>query len=132
MTSGQTQPAVAGQHDPGDEAVLDQGDYRLCHIFRVAVAADQGSPGEDRESFLFSVFGQFIPPSGLDHRFLATRRADLGQILRRAVARGEIGHDNAALALDFIYGSLWYRLIFRTGPLDYRWADQVATAIASL
>ena len=37
----------------------------------------------------------------------------------------------AALALDLIYGSLWYRLIFRTGPLDYQWADQVAAAIAS-
>jgi AcrR family transcriptional regulator len=64
-------------------------------------------------------------------RFLVTRRTDLGQILRRAVARGEINADYAALAIDLIYGSLWYRLIFRVGPLDYTWADEVAAAIAA-
>lgn len=64
-------------------------------------------------------------------RFLVTRRADLGQILRRAVARGEINGDYAALAIDLIYGSMWYRLIFRVGPLDYTWADEVAAAIAA-
>jgi Tetracyclin repressor-like, C-terminal domain len=66
--------------------------------------------------------------SGAD-RFLVTRRADLGQILQGAAARGEIDRDYA-LALDLIYGSMWYRLIFRVGALDYRWADAVAAAIA--
>lgn len=64
-------------------------------------------------------------------RFIVTRRADLGQVLERAVARGEITGGYAALAVDLIYGSLWYRLIFRVGPLDYSWADAVADAIAS-
>lgn len=64
-------------------------------------------------------------------RFIVTRRADLGQVLERAVARGEITDGYAALAVDLIYGSLWYRLIFRVGPLDYSWADAVADAIAS-
>ena len=64
-------------------------------------------------------------------RFLVTRRADLGQILQRAVARGEIDGDYAALAIDLIYGSLWYRLIFHIGPLDYTWADAVAAAVGS-
>jgi AcrR family transcriptional regulator len=62
-------------------------------------------------------------------RFLATRRADLGQILSRAAARGEITSDYATLAVDFVYGTLWYRLIFRAGPLDYTWADDLAAAI---
>lgn len=26
--------------------------------------------------------------------------------------------------------SMWYRLIFRAGPLDYAWADVVAVSIA--
>jgi AcrR family transcriptional regulator len=57
--------------------------------------------------------------------------ADLSQLLERGAVRGEISRDRAALATDFVYGSMWYRLIFRVGPLDYRWADEVADAIAS-
>jgi hypothetical protein len=34
------------------------------------------------------------------------------------------------MAVDFVYGSLWYRLIFEVGPLDYGWADAVAIAIS--
>jgi AcrR family transcriptional regulator len=98
-------------------ATVDSADpatVRLLHSIAAAAASDETVAHQVRD------------------RFLATRRADLGQILRRGAARGEIDHDNADLALDLIYGSLWYRLIFRTGPLDYRWADQVAAAIASL
>jgi AcrR family transcriptional regulator len=62
-------------------------------------------------------------------RFLATRRADLGQILNRAAARGEITREYAAVAVDLVYGTLWYRLIFRVGSLDYTWADEMAAAI---
>ncbi len=98
-------------------ATVDSADpatVRLLHNVAAAAASDESTAHQVRD------------------RFLATRRADLGRILQRGEARGEIHHDNAALALDLIYGSLWYRLIFRTGPLDYRWADAVATAIASL
>jgi hypothetical protein len=42
------------------------------------------------------------------------------------MAPGSIG-----LAIDLVYGSMWYRLIFETGPLDYTWADAVATAITN-
>ena len=64
--------------------------------------------------------------------FLARRRADLGRLLGRAVARGELTAGQAATAVDLIYGSLWYRVIFGIGPLDERWADEVADMIASL
>jgi AcrR family transcriptional regulator len=63
-------------------------------------------------------------------RFIATRRAALGELLARAVARGEITREYAALAVDLVYGSLWYRVIFAVGALDYAWADSVAEAIA--
>ena len=63
-------------------------------------------------------------------RFLVTRRVALGQILQQGVSWGEINRDYAAIAVDFIYGCMWYRLIFRVGTLDYTWADDVATAIA--
>lgn len=51
-------------------------------------------------------------------------------MLNHAVERGEITPAYAAVAVDLVYGSLWYRLIFRVGTLDYRWADEVAAAIA--
>jgi AcrR family transcriptional regulator len=95
-------------------ATVDSADpatVRLLRGIAAAAAADEGAALLIRD------------------RFLAARRADLGQILRRSVARGEIGRDGAALAVDLIYGSLWYRLIFCVGPLDYQWADAVAAAI---
>ena len=64
-------------------------------------------------------------------RFLATRRADLRQLLERGAERGEIASDSVGLAVDFVYGSMWYRLIFRVGPLDYTWADEVAVAVTT-
>jgi len=48
------------------------------------------------------------------------------------VARADITGEDAALAVDLVYGSMWYRLIFRAGPLDCRWAGQVAGAVAKL
>ena len=95
-------------------ATVDSADpatRRLLHTIAAAAASDEATADQVRD------------------RFLATRRADLGQILERAVGRGEITGDYSALALDLIYGSMWYRLIFRTGPLDYTWADDIAAAI---
>jgi AcrR family transcriptional regulator len=63
-------------------------------------------------------------------RFLARRRTALATVLERGVERGELTAEHAALALDFVYGTLWYRLIFATAPLDHDWADAVAHAIA--
>jgi AcrR family transcriptional regulator len=62
-------------------------------------------------------------------RFLERRRAALGEVLQRSVERGELSRAEAATALDLIYGSLWYRLIFDIGPLDDDWAKGVANAI---
>jgi AcrR family transcriptional regulator len=65
-------------------------------------------------------------------RFVDRRRAALGTILDRAARRGEIGRADAALALDLVYGSLWYRLIFGIAPLDNAWADRSAKAITAI
>jgi AcrR family transcriptional regulator len=63
-------------------------------------------------------------------RFLAARRHDLGQLLERGVRRGEISRADARIAIDLVYGSLWYRLIFGIAALDNRWANSVARMIA--
>ena len=59
-------------------------------------------------------------------RFLSHRRAALAEVLDRH----EVHPDRAAIALDFVFGSLWYRLVFGVGPLDRGWADAVAAAVA--
>lgn len=105
------------------------GDLRT--FLRASVASADGA----RPQLLRAVAAEAAADQGISHlvrdRFLATRRAALGQLLQRAVDRGEITSGYAALAVDLVYGSLWYRLIFDVGPLDRRWADQVAGAIAS-
>ncbi len=90
----------------------EPGTVRLLHALAAASAADESTALQVRD------------------RFLATRRSDLGQLLGRAVARGELASSHADLAIDLIYGCMWYRLIFRIGQLDYGWADSVADVIA--
>lgn len=95
-------------------ATVDSGDpttVRVLYHLAAAAASDETLACQIRD------------------RFLATRRGDLGQILNRAAARGEITSDYAAIAVDLVYGTLWYRLIFRIGSLDYTWADDMAAAI---
>jgi hypothetical protein len=58
-------------------------------------------------------------------QFFARRRAALATILNNAVKRGELTHDRATTILDLVFGSLWYRLIFATGPVDNTWADAI-------
>lgn len=85
---------------------------QLLHTIAAAAASDEAVAVQVRD------------------RFIATRRAAVGELLDRAVARGEITRAFAATAVDLVYGSLWYRLIFEVGELDYGWADSVAAAIA--
>jgi AcrR family transcriptional regulator len=63
-------------------------------------------------------------------QFLTRRRAALAAVLERAVGRGELPEDRVAMIIDFVFGSLWYRLIFNVGPLDRAWADAITDAIA--
>ncbi|MGP0049724.1 MAG: TetR-like C-terminal domain-containing protein, partial [Solirubrobacteraceae bacterium] len=65
-------------------------------------------------------------------RFLSTRRAALGELLQRGVQRGELNSRQAVIALDLIYGSLWYRLIFQIAPLDSSWAEDVTDTLAPI
>jgi AcrR family transcriptional regulator len=64
--------------------------------------------------------------------FLFRRRAALASVLRPAVERGQLPAERADIALDIVFGSLWYRLLFPVGPLDRKWADSIADAVAGL
>jgi AcrR family transcriptional regulator len=95
-------------------AALDRPTRRLLRTLAAQAAADPAFAEQMRE------------------RFLARRRAALAAVLDRAVERGEVTAPRAAIALDLVFGSLWYRLIFGIGPLDRRWADSVTDAVAEL
>ena len=61
--------------------------------------------------------------------FLANRRAALGEVLRRGIARGDLRPDlDLELALDVLGGPLFYRLLVTGGPID----EQLAAGVAEL
>ena len=96
-------------------AALDPSTRRILRTLAAGAAADAGAASKVRD------------------QFLSRRRAALAAVLQPAVARGELpAEPSIAILLDLVFGSLWYRLIFATGPLDQDWADAVTGAITSL
>jgi len=73
----------------------------------------------------------------LSHRLQATvigpRRDALRLILARGVVRGELAEQVPLdLAVDFAFGTMWYRLISHHAPVDDELADQITAALATL
>jgi AcrR family transcriptional regulator len=65
--------------------------------------------------------------------FLARRRAALKGLLERARRRGEVNDDtDLDLLVDFVFGTLWYRLLSRHAPLNRRFADALTDALLTL
>jgi AcrR family transcriptional regulator len=96
-------------------ATVEAGDDTTRRLLRTLAAEAASDPG----------FADLVT-----RQFLATRRASLGALLQRGVERGELTSRQAAIAIDLIYGSLWYRLIFQIAPLDSNWAQDVTDALA--
>lgn len=60
--------------------------------------------------------------------FVACRRAATRTILEKGIERGELRADlNVELAIDTLFGPIWYRLLLQHAPLD----DDFATALVS-
>jgi AcrR family transcriptional regulator len=96
-------------------AALDPPTRRILRTLAAGAAADAGAASQVRD------------------RFVARRRAALTAVLRAARDRGELpAEPTIATLLDLVFGSLWYRLIFGTGPLDQAWADATSGAVALL
>jgi len=96
-------------------ATVDSADLTTIQLLHAVAGAAAANPQVARE---------------VRDRFLVVRRTALGELLARGASRGEIAAERVPLTIDMIYGSLWYRLIFAIGPLDYGWADEVAVTIA--
>ncbi len=61
-----------------------------------------------------------------DADFVSHRRAALREIILRHVkARRQVG-----AVIDMVYGAMWYRLLLGHGPLDARFAGDLAAAAA--
>lgn len=65
------------------------------------------------------------------HQWLITaRRAGAGEVLRRGVARGELRPDlDVGLAIDALYGAIYYRLLVSHQPLSAEYARAVVDAV---
>ncbi|WP_395110009.1 TetR/AcrR family transcriptional regulator [Actinomadura sp. SCN-SB] len=102
----------------------------------VVAVPDTGTLSDDLVAFLKATFRQrgqrpiligLMAQALLDpgfakvfrDRFLFARRMVLRQIMERARERGEISPEmDLELAIDVVYGVLWYRLMLDHAPLD--------------
>lgn len=94
-------------------AAVDHSTRQMLRIIAAEAAADPTFAAKARDEFLLR------------------RRSALATLLGRAAQRGELPVEHRGIAVDLIYGSLWYRLIFDLGSLDEDWADEVTDAIIS-
>ena len=60
----------------------------------------------------------------LRDRFIASRRADAATVFERGIERGELRADlDIGVAIDALYGAVYYRLLVSHAPLDAAYAD---------
>ncbi len=86
----------------------------------------RGRPGRVLAELLAE--GQADPNTltSLKERFLNKRRAEARAVIERGKAAGEFAKDiDAELAIDLIYGPLYYRLMAQHLPLPKRLADDL-------
>jgi AcrR family transcriptional regulator len=66
----------------------------------------------------------------LRERFIASRRAEAGAVLERGIERGELRADlDVGVAIDALYGAVYYRLLVSHAPLDSAYADRLIDEI---
>jgi AcrR family transcriptional regulator len=60
----------------------------------------------------------------LRDRFIASRRAEATTVFERGIERGELRADlDVGVAIDALYGAIYYRLLVSHAPLDAHYAD---------
>lgn len=113
--------AAAVAHFVSDIHIPDTGsleeDLRL--LLEQAVRVYRGRPGKVMPGLVAAMADSDAVADAVRTQFLAGRRAALSTVLERGVARGELSADvDVELALDFLGGALFYRLLVTGGPLD--------------
>jgi AcrR family transcriptional regulator len=88
------------------------------HVVRM-VRALQGPTGALARAVVGEGLADPAMTDALRERYLGHRRAIAIRIIARGMADGSFGADGAAEARhDLLYGGIWYRFLFATGPLD--------------
>ncbi len=58
--------------------------------------------------------------------YIGVRRRVIAAVLTRAIARGQLPPTTPIpVAIDLLYGPIWYRLLLRNAPLDAAFADEL-------
>lgn len=101
-----------------------EGDLHL--LMERAAKTYRGRPGKIMPGLVAAMADSLAVAQAVRTRFLAGRRTALASVIRRAVARGELAAEvDEELALDFLGGPLFYRLLVTGGPLDDTLVDGV-------
>ncbi len=101
--------------------IPDEGSIEadLLELMHQAVALYRGVSGRMMPGLVAAMAQHESVARAVRKGFLAPRRRALGRVLERAVARSELRGDlDHELALDFLGGPLFYRLLITGGPLD--------------
>ena len=66
----------------------------------------------------------------LEKRLIASRREGAAEVLRRGMARGELRAEaNVEVAIDILYGAIYYRLLVSHQPLTSEFANAVVDEV---
>ncbi|MEJ2203413.1 MAG: TetR/AcrR family transcriptional regulator [Gemmatimonadota bacterium] len=114
---------VEGEIQIPDTGSLE-GDLHL--LMERAVRTYRGRPGRVMPGLLAAMSESATVARAVRTRFLAGRRQALAVVIERGTARGELAADvDVELALDFLGGPLFYRLLVTGAPLDAALIDGV-------
>lgn len=112
-------------------AIPDTGSVRedLLTLEREAVAVYRGKPGRLMPGLVSAMALHPELAKAVREDFLRARRSALRTVLERGLERGELraGID-LELALDFLGGPLFYRLLVTGGPLN----DELAVGVVNV
>jgi AcrR family transcriptional regulator len=101
------------------EANLKQRLMRMIKVFTGPlgkIVADLIAEGQSEPAVLQEFFERHVRP----------RRADTIAALEQGKASGELRSDaNAEIAVDALFGAVYYRLLFRSDPLTDLYADEL-------
>lgn len=106
--------------------IPDHGSIRedLGTLMRLAVKVWSGESGRIMPGLVSAMARHPGVARAVREGFLATRRRALAQVVERAVERGELRADlDLELALDFLAGPIFYRLLVTGAPIDDRLAE---------
>jgi AcrR family transcriptional regulator len=117
-----------------DITVPDTGDVEvdLLHLMRSAVGVYRGTAGRVMPGLVSAMARDEALAAAVRDDFLAGRRRALAAVLERGIRRGQVRDDvDRELALDFLGGPLFYRLLVTGGPVDESLARGVVDVLMS-